>query len=180
VYLAKLGYRVSAVDIGTQKSKFRRKLNRVLTSLLSAYNEDKTAAFKRISNRFKVPIDFRCESIDRMSFEADTFDRVFCISVLEHMERKTAQDSLLEMVRVLKPGGMLVLSVDYHPAKRSNNAYTTEDIRSVFVDPFIESGQDIELDLPPSDWVSYIARIQQTFGKRNLHSTFAMVFRKNA
>lgn len=44
-------------------------------------------------------------------FSDDIFDRVFCISVLEHIEKDhlTAID---EMVRMLKPGGVLMLSMD--------------------------------------------------------------------
>ena len=46
-----------------------------------------------------------------MKFKDNTFDTVTCISALEHIDnyKKTAN----EMIRVLKPGGVLILTVPY-------------------------------------------------------------------
>jgi ubiquinone/menaquinone biosynthesis C-methylase UbiE len=41
------------------------------------------------------------------------FDRVFCISVLEHIANPVVQQQgIREMVRILKPGGRLIITVD--------------------------------------------------------------------
>ncbi|MEK0317283.1 class I SAM-dependent methyltransferase [Cohnella sp. 56] len=41
------------------------------------------------------------------------FDKVFCISVLEHVDEQTLRGALSEFRRVLKDDGLLVLTVDY-------------------------------------------------------------------
>lgn len=65
-----------------------------------------------------------------MAFENETFDAIFCISVLEHIVCPTqspnhpqlaeifsptgARPALQEMYRCLKPGGKLLLTVDLY------------------------------------------------------------------
>lgn len=58
----------------------------------------------------------RLEACDmtRMPYADATFDRVFCISVFEHLGTLDQLRSLLEFRRVLRDGGLLVLTVD-HP-----------------------------------------------------------------
>ena len=46
---------------------------------------------------------------DALPFEADHFDCVTCIEVLEHIPTELRRASLLEMRRVLRPGGRLAL-----------------------------------------------------------------------
>lgn len=49
----------------------------------------------------------------RLEAPDNSFDRVFCISVLEHIEdSKVKQQGLQEMVRILKPGGKLIITFD--------------------------------------------------------------------
>ena len=40
------------------------------------------------------------------------FDRVFCLSVIEHLDADTARRGMREMARILKPGGRLIVTVD--------------------------------------------------------------------
>ena len=42
----------------------------------------------------------------------ETFDRVFCVSVLEHLPGDDVSKALSELIRVLKPGGVLLLTFD--------------------------------------------------------------------
>ncbi len=46
-----------------------------------------------------------------LPFPDNYFDRVFCISVLEHVPEGREQ-GLRECIRVMKPGGLLLLSMD--------------------------------------------------------------------
>lgn len=54
-------------------------------------------------------IQSRMESIPLTS---NTFDRVFCLSVIEHLDAQSARHGIQEMARVLKPGGRLIITVD--------------------------------------------------------------------
>jgi len=49
---------------------------------------------------------------DSIPLEDDSQDRVFCISVMEHVPADVRRRGIQEMARVLKPGGRAVLTVD--------------------------------------------------------------------
>lgn len=53
--------------------------------------------------------------ITALNSPAATFDRIFCLSVLEHMEAPDRTLALREFARVLAPGGLLVLTADAPP-----------------------------------------------------------------
>ena len=58
-------------------------------------------------------IKYRIDNVKNMSWKSNTFDRVYCISVLEHMKNK--QDiiqALTEIKRVVKKNGLIVLTYD--------------------------------------------------------------------
>lgn len=64
-------------------------------------------------NRMGFKIQFFPDSLDKMRFADNTFDKVYCISVIEHLPEEVAFRGIREMARVLKPGGQLVMTVDY-------------------------------------------------------------------
>lgn len=83
---------------------------------------------RRLSKKFGLEIDYRVEGMESISFADEFFDRVTSVSVLEHCrayptdnEWAVPQDQrdralhakmMQEMTRVLKPGGLLVLTLD--------------------------------------------------------------------
>lgn len=95
-YLASLGNSVCGVDKeGTPGSAPQFGLNRELR------------------NKWGVDVEMRVEDIRRMSWPSGAFDRVFCISVLEHLESAEAVAlAMRELGRVLAPGGLLIVTVD--------------------------------------------------------------------
>lgn len=52
-----------------------------------------------------------CATVERLPFAAGCFDAVFSYSVLQYAERSAA---LAEAVRVLRPGGLLILAENLH------------------------------------------------------------------
>lgn len=68
-----------------------------------------------IKNSFinKTGILFKPNNMTNIDSSDDYFDRVYCISVLEHIaERKIQLNGIKEMSRILKPGGRLILTID--------------------------------------------------------------------
>lgn len=60
-------------------------------------------------------VTLSCQCLTRTSYGDNTFDAISCISVLEHIPAPDDQAALHEMLRILKTGGVLVLTVDYTP-----------------------------------------------------------------
>lgn len=71
--------------------------------------------------------------LDRMPIEDNTFDAIICTQVLEHLE--LPYESLLEMNRVLKPGGKIYITVpmsqDEHQVPYDFFRYTSYGIESL-------------------------------------------------
>jgi predicted SAM-dependent methyltransferase len=66
--------------------------------------------FENLDTRKMDGVDHVCEA-DKLSFEDGTFDLVYSSHVLEHFKRNETQSILNEWVRVLKPGGIVRISV---------------------------------------------------------------------
>lgn len=67
-----------------------------------------------VSSDFKrsTGLDIRTCSMTHLDAPDNHFDRVFCLSVIEHLEAPVARAGMREMARVLKPGGRLIVTVD--------------------------------------------------------------------
>lgn len=57
-------------------------------------------------------LEIRNCGMARLDAPDNHFDRVFCLSVVEHLDAETACRGMREMARVLKPGGRLIATVD--------------------------------------------------------------------
>jgi 2-polyprenyl-3-methyl-5-hydroxy-6-metoxy-1,4-benzoquinol methylase len=61
----------------------------------------------------KLGINFYPEGITKMTAPDNYYDRVFCISVLEHIDDiRVKQQGIREMARMVKPGGLLIMTFD--------------------------------------------------------------------
>jgi SAM-dependent methyltransferase len=60
--------------------------------------------------RGKPPVSFIDAALQDLPLDEDTLDAICCISVLEHTD--DYEEILKEFVRVLKPGGLFVLTFD--------------------------------------------------------------------
>lgn len=60
----------------------------------------------------RAGLDVRNGGMANLDAPDNQFDRVFCLSVIEHLDADTARRGMREMARVLKPGGRLIVTVD--------------------------------------------------------------------
>ncbi|MFH0920466.1 MAG: class I SAM-dependent methyltransferase [Fibrobacterota bacterium] len=83
---------------------------------------------RRLARKYGLSIDYRVEGMERISGPDESFDRVISVSVIEHCRAQhvkdelrtpqTAEDRALqgrmmkEMARVLKKGGLLIITLD--------------------------------------------------------------------
>ncbi|HDG98742.1 MAG TPA: class I SAM-dependent methyltransferase [Desulfobacterales bacterium] len=69
---------------------------------------------------YHTKVHYSCQNATCMNFEDENFDLITCVSVLEHLESGKDTEAVQEMLRVLKPGGRLLLTVDFRPAFLQN------------------------------------------------------------
>lgn len=81
---------------------------------ISDDNEDRHLSFgARKSHIDKFGFTFRQNNFTKLDAPDNSFDRLFCISVLEHIEDpRVKQMGMQEMARILKPGGKLIVTFD--------------------------------------------------------------------
>jgi len=79
----------------------------------------------------KKNVTYHEQDMRSMTFDSCSFDLVTCISVLEHIKESKA--SLLEMIRVLKPGGHLVVTVDVMLEKGWEINKTLDELAEVLI-----------------------------------------------
>jgi len=61
----------------------------------------------------KCDLRLNVADMTNLPYLSKEFDRVFCLSVIEHLGLISRRDALLEFYRVLKPGGKLIMTLDY-------------------------------------------------------------------
>jgi ubiquinone/menaquinone biosynthesis C-methylase UbiE len=65
----------------------------------------------------------------QLPFSDQTFDSISCVEVIEHLELKQTREILAEFIRVLKPGGKLIVTTPNYgslwPLKRSASPRST-------------------------------------------------------
>jgi len=102
-----------------------------------------------LASAMRWNMEARLMDMRKMTFPAEHFDHAYSICVLEHLDLPSKHEVLGEIVRVLKPGGMLCLTFDYrNPApfvhgvgtdtRRRNQLLTPADVERSFYHPAFE------------------------------------------
>lgn len=86
-------------------------------------------------------------SVFKLPYKTDYFDRVTCVSVLEHFKGKELNKAVKEMYRVVKPGGYLVMGF---PVKNLMTDF--------IIDHFLSFNPD---DIHPSGHKQILAAIKE-------------------
>jgi SAM-dependent methyltransferase len=66
-----------------------------------------------LGDRLGRGVHLEVQDARRLSYEDASFDRVYSISVLEHIPENGDAEAIHEIARVLKPGGILTLTVPF-------------------------------------------------------------------
>lgn len=66
----------------------------------------------KLNRIFGTQVELLNTTIEKARLKQGSFDRAFCISVIEHLPLSDAQHVMKEVHRALKPGGLFVLTVD--------------------------------------------------------------------
>lgn len=96
-----------------------------------------------------VKIKYEDGDVTNLKYSDNTFDRVFCISVLEHLEEEIEDGKIVnyhkknldvkaiaEMLRVLKPNGLLILTFDWDENPENLRSYRFNDINGRVLSQF--------------------------------------------
>lgn len=67
---------------------------------------------------YNSTVNYSFQDLANISFDDNYFDIITCVSVLEHIQSPNDKKAIGEMLRVLKPGGRLVITVDFAPEER--------------------------------------------------------------
>jgi len=110
------------LDAGSGRAPFKADLRARGVDVVSIDIEDRSGE-----------VDYLADIQDMSVIEAASVDSVICTEVLEHVPRP--RDALREIMRVLKPGGVLILSVPHlspiHEAPNDFYRYTGYGVASL-------------------------------------------------
>ena len=96
--LARSGCKVTNVDPGEEAAGLAWPLD--------------ASVFAQLNRRFRTDVVLRKCFVEEAQLRDASFDRVVSISVVEHIPRENIQTLLEHVCRVLKPGGLFVMTVD--------------------------------------------------------------------
>lgn len=91
---------------------------------------------RSLANKIKITGNYStdCLNAKKMHYQDNQFDRIVTISVIEHIDNNGDSEVMSEMWRVLKPGGLLILSFpvkkDFDEEFISKNIYNLDQEES--------------------------------------------------
>ena len=132
------------LDVGSGPSMFPIYLASLGNEVVSMDNDEVLMKHvcPKLARWCETNVEYSFADATKINFDDNTFDRVFCVSVLEHLEEeyrniKNQRDyhkknldikAINEMLRVLKPNGLLVMTVDWSEYPKNYRSYKLDDI----------------------------------------------------
>jgi len=84
--------------------------NGILEDIAATFGQDAAA---QLPSRYLNDIEYSMANITKLPYQDNMFDKIYCISVLEHTGHSAMIQSLTEFARVLKDDGVIILTFDY-------------------------------------------------------------------
>lgn len=179
-YLSSKNYNIFSIDISHNRSKQVVKFKKFLKKFGIKFKIDPQHVHKKLNKKYKTNVIFELESASELTFPDNYFDRVFCISVIEHMEDDIIAKSIQEMERVLKPGGLVLLTFDYHLSVNHDIiGFTESDFKTKVMDQCNLEIVGNEPNYKVENWDQYLAQVNKCFGNVNPNTSFGVVLKKN-
>ncbi|MGV4924075.1 class I SAM-dependent methyltransferase [Streptomyces sp. BHT-5-2] len=111
--LAQRGCKVTTVDPAARQSPCAEEAGEAGARFSPGYwMALKPADHARINELFGTEVELVADEIQHWDGPSGVFDRVVCLSVLEHVGPAEAREMVTSMVDRLAPGGLLLLTVD--------------------------------------------------------------------
>jgi hypothetical protein len=92
---------------------------------------------RKLNARFGTRVDLRPTVAGRAGLDSGLYDRVFSISVLEHLPDEDIHEAMECAFRWLKPGGLMIMTIDLslnlHPfcSRRANEYGCNQDVYKI-------------------------------------------------
>lgn len=96
---------------------------------------DKAMDSHRAADTFSLPLHASTQDISALAFPDNSFDFVFCVCVIEHIPPFRQPKAMVELARVLRPGGIAFVSFDYGPAAMDWPILDAQDVFDRIVVP---------------------------------------------
>ena len=84
--------------------------SKIIEGIESTFGE---AAAKNLPSRYSEGVNYARANLTKLPYESNKFDKVYCISVLEHLPPEAVKSAFDEFRRVLKDDGMIILTFDF-------------------------------------------------------------------
>lgn len=130
-YLARLGHDCYVIDpslrggmslkLDKKKSIFRNLRSLIYRSIISLLKINTSEGLP--SNKKDTAIKYLSQKAQCINFPDNNFDRIFCLSVMEHIPQEDWKKCIQEFERVLKPGGRLIITIDMEFGQANNRLY---------------------------------------------------------
>lgn len=93
--------------------------------------------FQSINSESEQKVEFSCSNLNSTAYEDNSFDSIYCISVLEHANNY--HEIIEEFLRIMKPGGKLVVTFDVsldgkHAITPENGVHLLGILSKYFID----------------------------------------------
>lgn len=109
------------------------------------YDETLSSIFKQINHGEDKAVEFLSTDLRELPYENESFDMVYCISVLEHTD--DYEEIIEKFYKILKPGGTLIVTFDISlDGTRDINVDKASSLLTSLVKPF-EMNSSFSLNL---------------------------------